>query len=100
MGVVITLVCGMQHQHWLSSFPHPFCACLPGLHFLLPSAPTTHRFSLPLHPVNTSHTTCADLSTCCVVTKDCWNKLFVPVDTSKVAHGDVNLDIRDFLAVS
>lgn len=40
----------------------------------------------------------ADLSTAVLVTKECWNKLFVPVDTSKVAHGDANLDIRDFLA--
>jgi hypothetical protein len=41
----------------------------------------------------------ADLSAACLVTKECWNKLLVPVDTSKVAHGDANLDIRDFLAV-
>lgn len=40
----------------------------------------------------------ADLSASVLLTKDCWNKLFVPVDTSKVAHGDANLDIRDFLA--
>lgn len=39
-----------------------------------------------------------DLPAAALVTKECWNKLFVPVDTSKVAHGDANLDIRDFLA--
>jgi hypothetical protein len=42
---------------------------------------------------------CVDLSTCAVLTKECWSKLFVPEDTTKVAHGDVNLDIRDFLAL-
>lgn len=42
----------------------------------------------------------ADLSNSVLLSKDCWNKLFVPVDTSKVAHGDANLDIRDFLAVN
>eukprot|EP00775_Hariotina_reticulata_P005259 gene5259-5494_t len=41
----------------------------------------------------------ADLSSCALVTKECWSKLFVPEDTTKVAHGDVNLDIRDFLAL-
>ncbi|WIA11963.1 hypothetical protein OEZ85_012045 [Tetradesmus obliquus] len=41
----------------------------------------------------------ADLSACCLLTKECWQKLFVPADTTKVAHGDVNLDIRDFLAL-
>lgn len=42
---------------------------------------------------------CADLSTCCLLTKECWQRLFIPEDTTKVAHGDVNLDIRDFLAL-
>lgn len=50
--------------------PTPSCACVPA----------------------------ADLSASVLVTKECWNKLFVPVDTSKVAHGDANLDIFDFLA--
>ncbi|KAF6251614.1 SAC3/GANP/Nin1/mts3/eIF-3 p25 family-domain-containing protein [Scenedesmus sp. NREL 46B-D3] len=41
----------------------------------------------------------ADLSASCLLTKECWQKLFIPADTTKVAHGDVNLDIRDFLAL-
>eukprot|EP00878_Enallax_costatus_P001952 GHUV01002116.1.p1 GENE.GHUV01002116.1~~GHUV01002116.1.p1 ORF type:complete len:870 (+),score=280.77 GHUV01002116.1:553-3162(+) len=41
----------------------------------------------------------ADLASCTLLTKDCWNRLFIPQDTTKVAHGDVNLDIRDFLAL-
>jgi hypothetical protein len=44
-------------------------------------------------------TCCAELSACCLLTKECWQKLFIPADTTKVAHGDVNLDIRDFLAL-
>eukprot|EP00879_Flechtneria_rotunda_P000971 GHRR01001104.1.p1 GENE.GHRR01001104.1~~GHRR01001104.1.p1 ORF type:complete len:841 (+),score=348.67 GHRR01001104.1:396-2918(+) len=40
-----------------------------------------------------------DLLKCNLATKECWSRLVIPQDTTKVAHGDVNLDIRDFLAL-
>jgi hypothetical protein len=59
----------------------------------------THWSDCPPSPLCPPAAAAADLSAACLLTKECWNKLVVPVDTSKVAHGDANLDIRDFLAV-
>jgi hypothetical protein len=56
---------------------------------------TTHHARARVLLLSSPHT---DLPSAGVATKECWSRLFVPVDTTKVAHGDVNLDIRDFLA--
>ncbi len=53
---------------------------------------------LPAVPIGPQHAAAPSLADTLLNCKDSVGKLEMPPDTTKVAHGDANMSIEDFLA--